>query len=74
MDTPGIYSDEQIAGWRRVTDAVHEAGGRIAVQLWHTGRVSHESFHDGGLPVSASALALPQPHHGAWRRRAPDPR
>jgi len=56
MDTPGIYSDEQIAGWRRVTDAVHEAGGRIAVQLWHTGRVSHESFHDGALPVSASAL------------------
>jgi N-ethylmaleimide reductase len=56
MDTPGIYSDEQVAGWRRITDAVHEAGGRIAVQLWHTGRVSHESFHDGALPVSASAL------------------
>jgi N-ethylmaleimide reductase len=56
MDTPGIYSDEQVAGWRRVTDAVHEAGGRIAVQLWHTGRVGHESLHDGELPVSASAL------------------
>ena len=56
MDTPGIYSDEQVAGWRRITDAVHEAGGRIAVQLWHTGRVSHESFHGGSLPVSASAL------------------
>lgn len=56
MDTPGIHSDEQVAGWRRVTDAVHEAGGRIAAQLWHVGRVSHESFHDGDLPVSASAL------------------
>ena len=56
MDTPGIYSDEQVAGWREVTDAVHEAGGLIAAQLWHVGRVSHESFHDGGLPVSASAL------------------
>lgn len=56
MDTPGIHSDEQIAAWRRVTDAVHAEGGRIAAQLWHTGRVSHESFHDGELPVSASAL------------------
>jgi N-ethylmaleimide reductase len=55
MDTPGIYSDEQVAGWRQVTDAVHEAGGLIAAQLWHVGRVSHESFHDGALPVSASA-------------------
>lgn len=54
MDTPGIHSAEQVAGWRRVTDAVHEAGGRIAAQLWHVGRVSHESFHDGELPVSAS--------------------
>jgi N-ethylmaleimide reductase len=56
MDTPGIYDDEQVAGWRRITDAVHEAGGRIAAQLWHVGRVSHESFHDGALPVSASAV------------------
>ena len=55
MDTPGIYNDEQVAGWRTVTDAVHAAGGRIAAQLWHVGRVSHESFHDGALPVSASA-------------------
>jgi N-ethylmaleimide reductase len=56
MDTPGIHSAEQVAGWRRVTDAVHEAGGRIAAQLWHVGRVSHESFHGGEPPVSASAL------------------
>jgi len=56
MDTPGLYSEEQVAGWRTITDAVHSAGGRIAAQLWHVGRVSHESFHGGGLPVSASAL------------------
>jgi N-ethylmaleimide reductase len=55
MDTPGIHSAEQVAGWRRVTDAVHAAGGLIAAQLWHVGRVSHESFHDGALPVSASS-------------------
>ena len=55
MDTPGIYNDEQVAGWRTITDAVHAAGGLIAAQLWHVGRVSHESFHDGALPVSASA-------------------
>jgi N-ethylmaleimide reductase len=55
MDTPGIYSPEQVAGWARVTDAVHAEGGAMAAQLWHVGRVSHESFHDGRLPVSASA-------------------
>ena len=55
--TPGIHSDEQVAGWRRITDAVHGAGGRIAAQLWHTGRVGHASLHDGRLPVSASATA-----------------
>lgn len=56
MDTPGIHSEEQVAGWRRITDAVHEAGGLIAAQLWHTGRVSHESLHDGAPTVSASAV------------------
>ncbi len=56
LDTPGIHSAEQLAGWRRVTDAVHAEGGLIAAQLWHVGRVSHESFHDGAAPVSASAL------------------
>ena len=55
-DTPGIYSEEQVEGWRRIVEGVHAVGGRIAPQLWHTGRVSHEMFHDGGLPVSASAL------------------
>ena len=51
IDTPGLYTDEQVAGWRRVTDAVHEAGGTIIVQLWHVGRVSHTDFHDGRAPV-----------------------
>ena len=55
MDTPGIYSPEQVAGWTKVTEAVHAEGGLIAAQLWHVGRVSHESFHNGELPVSASA-------------------
>lgn len=55
MDTPGIHSEEQVAGWRRITNAVHAVGGLMVAQLWHVGRVSHESFHDGALPVSASA-------------------
>ena len=55
--TPGIYSREQIAGWRLVTDAVHAAGGRIVLQLWHVGRMSHPVFHEGALPVAPSALA-----------------
>ncbi|WP_064749359.1 alkene reductase [Lysobacter antibioticus] len=55
--TPGIYSAEQIAGWRKVTDAVHAAGGRIFAQLWHVGRVSHVALQaDGAAPVSSSAL------------------
>ncbi|WP_434514998.1 alkene reductase [Dechloromonas sp. ARDL1] len=55
--TPGIYSAEQVAGWRLVTDAVHAAGGRIFLQLWHVGRMSHASFHGGQPPVAPSALA-----------------
>jgi N-ethylmaleimide reductase len=55
--TPGIHSPEQVAGWRRVTEAVHEAGGRIAVQLWHVGRISHPDLQPGGgLPVAPSAI------------------
>ncbi|MCC2637086.1 MAG: NADH:flavin oxidoreductase / oxidase familyprotein [Moraxellaceae bacterium] len=57
MDTPGIYSAAQVAGWKHITGAVHDAGGRMCAQLWHVGRVSHSSLQpDGGLPVSASAL------------------
>jgi N-ethylmaleimide reductase len=55
--TPGIYSDEQIAGWRLVTDAVHAEGGQIVLQLWHVGRISHPSLQPGGaLPVAPSAI------------------
>lgn len=53
--TPGIYTPQQLVGWKRVTDAVHARGGKIACQLWHTGRVSHNSFQvDNQAPVSAS--------------------
>jgi 2,4-dienoyl-CoA reductase-like NADH-dependent reductase (Old Yellow Enzyme family) len=55
--TPGIWSREQIDGWRRITRDVHAAGGRILLQLWHVGRVSDPSYHDGALPVAPSAIA-----------------
>jgi N-ethylmaleimide reductase len=56
--TPGIHSEAQVAGWRQITDAVHRAGGRIFLQLWHVGRISHPSLHlDGALPVAPSAIA-----------------
>ncbi len=55
LDTPGIYSPEQVAAWRQVTDAVHAEGGRIIIQLWHVGRVSHVSLlPDGASPVSST--------------------
>jgi N-ethylmaleimide reductase len=58
--TPGIYSPAQIAGWKLVTDAVHSAGGRIFLQLWHVGRISHPSLQpDGAAPVAPSALQPP---------------
>jgi N-ethylmaleimide reductase len=55
--TPGIHSPAQVAGWRRITEAVHRAGGKIFLQLWHVGRISHPDFHDGELPVAPSAIA-----------------
>src|SRR5207244_13252021 len=56
---PGIYTEDQIAGWRKVVDAVHAKGGVIFLQLWHVGRVSHSSFQPGGaLPVAPSAIAI----------------
>ena len=62
--TPGIHSAAQVAGWKRVTDAVHAAGGRIFLQLWHVGRISHPSLQPGGaLPVAPSAIA---PAGQAW--------
>jgi len=57
QDTPGIYSKEQVAGWKKVTDRVHEKGGRIFIQLWHVGRISHISLQpNGGAPVAPSAV------------------
>ena len=56
LDTPGIYSPEQVAGWHKITSAVHAAGGKMVLQLWHVGRVSHVSLQDGGIaPVSSTA-------------------
>jgi 2,4-dienoyl-CoA reductase-like NADH-dependent reductase (Old Yellow Enzyme family) len=55
-NTPGIWSDEQVDGWKLVTRAVHEAGGKILLQLWHVGRVSDPLYLNGELPVSASAV------------------
>jgi len=54
--TPGIHSDEQVEGWKKVTDAVHEENGHIFAQIWHVGRISHPYFHDGDLPVAPSAI------------------
>jgi N-ethylmaleimide reductase len=54
--TPGIWSPEQVSAWSRVTRAVHKRGGRIFLQLWHTGRISHPDLHNGELPVAPSAI------------------
>ena len=56
INTPGIHSPAQVEGWRKVTEAVHDQGGRIFIQLWHVGRISHPDFHDGELPVAPSAI------------------
>jgi 2,4-dienoyl-CoA reductase-like NADH-dependent reductase (Old Yellow Enzyme family) len=55
-DTPGIWSDEQVEGWKQVTSAVHKAGGLIFLQLWHVGRISDPMFLNGDLPVAPSAI------------------
>jgi N-ethylmaleimide reductase len=69
--TPGIHSERQVAGWRLVTDAVHAAGGRIFLQLWHVGRISHPSLQpDGALPVAPSAIA---PKGEAFTASGPQP-
>lgn len=62
INTPGIYNDEQAAAWRRITDTVHAKGGVIFMQLWHCGRSSHSAFHEGRLPVSASAIPIKGDH------------
>jgi N-ethylmaleimide reductase len=56
INTPGIYSKDQVEGWKKVTEAVHKKGGHIFIQLWHVGRISHPDFHNGELPVAPSAI------------------
>lgn len=60
---PGIWSAEQVEGWKAVTRAVHAAGGRIILQLWHMGRIVHSDFLDGAPPISASATTAPDHAH-----------
>jgi len=69
-NTPGLWSDAQVAGWKRITAAVHQAGGRIVAQLWHVGRISDPSLLDGELPVAPSAIA-PEGHVAALRPQRP---
>ncbi len=60
---PGVWSDTQVEGWKAVTHAVHSAGGRIALQLWHMGRLVHPDFLGGAAPVSSSATTAPDAAH-----------
>ena len=57
-ESPGIYTDAMVEGWKQTVDAVHELGNTIFLQLWHTGRASHSSFLDGKMPVAPSAIAI----------------
>jgi len=63
INVPGIYSNEQVEGWKLVTEAVHKEGGKIFAQLWHTGRMSHPALHNGELPHAPSAI---NPHVQAF--------
>ncbi len=69
-NTPGIWSEEQVAAWRDVTDGVHQAGGKIIIQLWHVGRISDPVYLNGELPVAPSAIA-PEGHVSALRPAKP---
>ena len=71
-DTPGIWSDEQVRGWTNITKAVHAAGGRISLQLWHVGRISHSIYLNGEEPVAPSAIAA-KGHVSLVRPRADYP-
>ena len=62
-DAPGIYTDEHVAGWKAINDRVHAAGGRMFLQLWHMGRISHPDYHDGRPPVAPSPIAAPGDAH-----------
>ena len=56
VNTPGIYTKAQVEGWKKVTKVVHDNGGKIFIQLWHVGRMSHPDFHNGNLPLAPSAI------------------
>ncbi|MGQ8366759.1 alkene reductase [Glaciecola sp. 1036] len=58
VDAPGIYTKEMVEGWRKITDRVHNAGSKIVLQLWHTGRASHSDFHNGELSLAPSAVGI----------------
>jgi N-ethylmaleimide reductase len=73
--TPGIHSPEQVTGWKNVTDAVHNTRGKIFLQLWHVGRVSHNDLLGGALPVAPSALPVGEEiHTSAGKKMIPVPR
>ena len=73
--TPGIYSNDQVTGWKNVTGAVHRAGGKIYLQLWHVGRMSHADFLNGELPVAPSALPVNEEiHTPTGKKPVPVPR
>lgn len=61
--TPGIFTQAQIDAWKKVTEAVHEAGGKIVAQLWHTGRIGHSVDRKGVVPVAPSAIAIEGAQH-----------
>ena len=75
-ESPGIYTDEMAEGWKLTTDAVHAKGGVIFLQLWHTGRASHSSFHQGRLAVAPSAIKINEPyiHTPIGKKPHEDPR
>jgi N-ethylmaleimide reductase len=62
IDSPGIYTEEMVAGWKSIVDRVHSQGSKIVLQLWHCGRASHSDFHNGELPFSASAVGIENDH------------
>ena len=73
--TPGIHSQDQVLGWKKITDGVHRIGGKIFIQLWHVGRMSHPDFLDGALPLAPSALPIDDEiHTPAGKKKIPVPR
>jgi len=73
--TPGIYSSEQVAGWKKVTTAAHQDGGKMFLQLWHVGRMSHPDYLNGDLPVAPSAIPVGEEiHTPQGKKKIPVPR